>query len=297
MHRTLGLAAAVTALLLVLASMGRPAPSGGPAVATPAAAATTATPSGAAEPRSPGTPSAAPRAVTVSPVAPPAPARGPSDGDGAMADGAPDPAPTRAPADAPPPEATAGGTPDGTEEAAEDPLAASFLVATVPAAGGVAGTGPRVRYTVEVAPTVAADPEGVAAQVRAALHDPRSWARERTLEQVDDPARARIRVVLADPATVDSLCGRVGLDTAGIYSCWNGRFAALNAWRWDAGAEGFDDLATYRTYLVNHEFGHGIGRGHVGCPSAGALAPVMMQQSKGLDGCRANGWPYPDPAG
>jgi len=158
----------------------------------------------------------------------------------------------------------------------------------------VAGGGPVWRYTVEVEPTLDVDPVQLSAEVRGALHDPRSWARDRTMQQVADPSRARIRIVLATPSTVDELCARVGLNTAGIYSCWNGRFAVLNAWRWDSGAEGFPDLMTYRTYLVNHEVGHGLGFGHVGCPGPRALAPVMMQQSKGLDGCVANGWPHPE---
>ena len=31
--------------------------------------------------------------------------------------------------------------------------------------------------------------------------------------------------------------------------------------------------------------------GHVGCPKEGALAPVMMQQSKSTMGCEPYGWP------
>jgi hypothetical protein len=165
-----------------------------------------------------------------------------------------------------------------------------FLVA---AGSSSAGTGPTWRYTVEVEASTGLDPAAVAAAVETALHDDRSWARSRTLVRVDDPSLARLRVVVASPATVDALCARAGLDTAGIYSCWNGTVAALNAWRWDTGTRGFASLADYRTYLVNHEVGHGLGYGHVGCPSPGALAPVMMQQTKGLGGCEANGWPYP----
>jgi hypothetical protein len=175
----------------------------------------------------------------------------------------------------------------------DGPIEATFLVAAVPTADAVVGTGRRWRYTIEVEPGLGIDPESLAVEVRAALTDERSWVRTRTLEQVSDPSMARIRLVLASPETVDELCGRAGLRTAGIYSCWNGRFAALNSWRWEVGAEGFEDITTYRNYLVNHEFGHGLGYGHVGCPAPGAPAPVMMQQSKGLDGCRANGWPYP----
>ena len=188
-----------------------------------------------------------------------------------------------------------GPAPTGptTSGPSDPPVEATFVVAPAPEAGGLAGSGPRWRYTVEVDPTLGVDPVQLAAEVRAALHDPRSWARDRTMEQVADPSRARIRVVLAPPSVVDELCGRVGLDTDGVYSCWTGRFAMLNAWRWDAGADGFPDVATYRTYLVNHEVGHGLGFGHEDCPRPHELAPVMMQQSKGLGGCVANGWPHP----
>jgi hypothetical protein len=190
------------------------------------------------------------------------------------------------------------GTP-GTASASQRPALTSVLDpaagATIVAAGStIAGTGPAHRYSVEVEPSIGLDVELVRAIVEDALHDTeRSWARTRTLQRVDDPTMAPIRIVVASPATVDAICATVGLNTAGIFSCWTGRVAALNAWRWEVGAAGFPDAASYRTYLVNHEFGHALGYGHVGCPRTGTPAPVMMQQSKGLSGCVANGWPYP----
>lgn len=156
-----------------------------------------------------------------------------------------------------------------------------------------AGAGAPLRYTVEVAPATGLDPSEVAATVDAALGDPRSWARIRRMQRVEDGALADARIVVAPPDVVDELCAEAGLDTAGVYSCWNGRIVALNAWRWEVGAVGFPDVPAYRTYLVNHEVGHVLGRGHVGCPVDGAVAPLMMQQTKGLGGCVANGWPFP----
>lgn len=163
--------------------------------------------------------------------------------------------------------------------------------------GPVVGTsGPVVRWTAEVEPATGRPVDDVLPVVAAALEDAgRGWTArgERRLQRVDDPAVADVRVVLATPDTVDRYCARRGLDTAGIFSCWDGQRAMLNLYRWDRGASDFDDLGTYRTYLVNHEVGHGLEYGHVDCPASGVLAPVMMQQTKTTGSCRPNGWPYP----
>jgi uncharacterized protein YabE (DUF348 family) len=183
-----------------------------------------------------------------------------------------------------PPAGSGGGAGSGTG------AAQGYLVA---AGSNAAGSGATVTYSVEVEAGLGLDPGSVAATVDAALLDQRSWARDRRMERVGNPASARIRVLVASPGTVDRLCRSVGLDTGGYLSCWTGRFAALNVNRWWNGVPSFSDLSLYRRYLVNHEVGHGLGYGHVGCPAQDALAPVMMQQSLSLGGCRPNGWPYP----
>jgi hypothetical protein len=202
---------------------------------------------------------------------------------------------------APAPREDAGWDPDPVPAEVERPLATAhapdgFLVAL--GAGPIVGDGGRLTtYTVEVDPGLDVDLGAFVATVRAALEDPdRGWTArgEHRLQWVADSDQADVRVVLAAPDVVDAFCARNGLDTNGIFSCWDGQRAMLNHWRWEHGARAFgDDLHTYRIYLVNHEVGHGLGLGHVGCRRAGSLAPVMMQQTRTVERCEPNGWPHP----
>jgi hypothetical protein len=145
-----------------------------------------------------------------------------------------------------------------------------------------------VTYRVEVEQGLPFNTADVARLVEATLSDQRGWATRHTLVRVD--GQADLRIVLATPETADELCAP--LDTGGRLSCRNGGDVVLNAWRWQFGAYGYaGDLRAYRRYVVNHETGHALGYPHVGCPGPGRLAPVMLQQTKGLAGCRPNPWP------
>jgi hypothetical protein len=166
----------------------------------------------------------------------------------------------------------------------------------IAAQGAVAGSaGSLRRYSLEVEPATGIDPHAFARRAEAILSEGRGWTADRSLRlQRVAPADADIRVLLARPSTVDALCAQAGLDTGGFYSCWTGRIAALNLDRWNTGAPAFDaPLEVYRGYLVNHEVGHALGHGHRSCPRHGALAPVMMQQTKGTGACVPNAWPFP----
>ena len=153
------------------------------------------------------------------------------------------------------------------------------------------GQGPLRRFIVEVEDSLNIRAIRFAKKVQKILFDRRSWIRSRTfsLRRVESEPAA-FRVTLATRATTDRLC--YPLLTNGSYSCWNGSRAVINVWRWKNGAKSYGDhLKGYRRYLINHEVGHGLGHSHRNCPRRGDKAPVMLQQTIGLQGCRRNPWP------
>ena len=131
---------------------------------------------------------------------------------------------------------------------------------------------------------------GFARSVMRVLSDRRGWVRAGFHFRRDPDAAARI--VLAEGDEVDALCRPY--DTEGLYSCQNGPVVALNADRWRTATPSWPgSLEDYRRMLVNHEVGHLLHLHHPRpqCPGAGLPAPVMAQQSTGLNGCTANPWP------
>lgn len=166
-------------------------------------------------------------------------------------------------------------------------------LSVVPGQSGVLGKGPLLRFRVEVEDGINADAAAFARTVEETLGDPRSWgAGGRQAFQRVSGGSFDFRVALVSPDNVNSFCP--GLDTGGYTSCRSGDRAVVNLARWETAVPDYEgDIPTYRQYVVNHEVGHYLGNGHESCPGAGKLAPVMQQQTLGLDGCRKNPWPYP----
>lgn len=154
--------------------------------------------------------------------------------------------------------------------------------------GSAGDRGTLVRYRVDVEDGLGVSADEFARAVATTLHGERGWTRNGAFRFVLDPD-ASLRVVLASPDTTDRLCAP--LNTRGEVSCRNGDDVVINARRWTFGVPHVPDLQQYRDYVVNHEMGHALGFGHVGCGGKGELAPVMMQQTLGLDGCRPHAWP------
>ncbi len=165
------------------------------------------------------------------------------------------------------------------------------------------GKGEVLRYRVDVEKGLPLDGELFATAVQRTLNDDRSWGHggTRTFERVSS-GHADFVVTLATPGTTAAWCAKSGLDTTeDNVSCDSAATdrVMINAYRWAQGAQTYgDQMHMYRQMLINHEVGHRLGHDHESCSKEGALAPVMMQQTKFLKSpegvtCRPNAWPFP----
>ncbi|WEH18249.1 DUF3152 domain-containing protein [Streptomyces sp. VNUA24] len=195
---------------------------------------------------------------------------------------------------------SAGPSPDGS--ASSSPGGKRVTIpATGPgtfrtASGGSrkVGEGTPLRYRVEVEKGLSLSLDKVADEVEGVLADPRGWTAggDHAFQRVSSGAFDFV-VKVATPGTVDDVCGAGGLDTGGEFNCNVNDDVMVNLERWELATPVYaEDVPAYRALIINHEVGHFLGQGHVGCPGKGKPAPAMMQQIKGMNGCVPNVWPY-----
>lgn len=125
----------------------------------------------------------------------------------------------------------------------------------------------------------------------AVLGDPRGWnaGGQVAFQRVDQ--NCDFDLWLSAPGQMTSFGGLCDP----YWSCRSGRNVVINFDRWQGATDAWNDagggLDDYRSMVTNHEVGHWLGFGHLGCPGPGQPAPVMMQQSMDLRGCQFNPWP------
>lgn len=122
------------------------------------------------------------------------------------------------------------------------------------------------------------------------LNDARGWARLGVrFEKVT--SGGTLHFVLAQASALPSYSSGCTSD----WSCTVGDTVIINDNRWAAASDSWNaaggSLRDYRNMVINHETGHWLGHAHEFCSAAGALAPVMQQQSIDLMGCKFNPWP------
>ncbi|MFE1547004.1 DUF3152 domain-containing protein [Streptomyces sp. NPDC058718] len=224
-----------------------------------------------------------------------APAPGPTTATEAPTTDAPTPRATTAKPKPKPKATTAKPKPKPSPKKTTVPRAGAGTFTTAQASGDAVGTGGSLRrYRVQVEDGIELSAHGAAAEIQQILAHPRSWAAHGRgrFQLVSQNADFVIRI--ATPDTADALCARQGLNTHGELNCETADGVVVNLKRWMLGSPTFaGEAAEYRHLIINHEVGHEIGiRQHMGCPGPGKLAPAMMQQIKGLNGCRSNAFPY-----
>ncbi|MFC7465480.1 DUF3152 domain-containing protein [Brachybacterium sp. GCM10030252] len=234
--------------------------------------------------------------LSITPFAPPensSPAPGPSDQSPAA------PSETETPsavAEAATPTSTSTDEPDARdEEIVQSGTVGDGTWTTARPVTSAEPTSETVHtYALRVENGIGIDVEETARTIAEILGDDRGWQSTEDVhfQQISDPDQADFTISLASPPTVDQMC--LPARTNGLWSCRIGEDVALNSDRWTHMTPTYDDLDEYRAYLVNHEVGHFLGHQHVPCGGDGLAAPVMLQQSIDLQGCRPNAWPTAD---
>jgi hypothetical protein len=147
-----------------------------------------------------------------------------------------------------------------------------------------------LKYSINFSNGLRVQRQRIIRKVEETLSDKRGWTRmgykfvliEGKKESVD------FTIQFVSNSYVERICNFTGLSCADT----NTKTIYMNIYNWRNGRS-LSGLNTddYRTYMINHEVGHILGRGHLQCGNRGTRVPVMVQQTLGIGDCRPNPWP------
>lgn len=127
-------------------------------------------------------------------------------------------------------------------------------------------------------------------KIRETLNDKRGWRRMGYTFQENETDNFNFDFVIYFTTNnyIEKVCNFTGLSCADTSS--NIIYINTENWRRGSKLSGLnkDD---YRTYIINHEVGHLLGRDHSTCGKGGTRVPVMVQQTLGIGNCKPNPWP------
>lgn len=133
--------------------------------------------------------------------------------------------------------------------------------------------------------------EDAPAQVMKVLNDDRSWGGGQNTAYLPTGSidAAAIRFALVSGDYYEANCPVQAHLAA---ACYTEGTVLIRAYTWAGGPSTYaGNLDGLHAYLVNHGLGLALGKQVQTCVTPGSLAPVMMQQTSDLKGCRHNPWP------
>lgn len=144
----------------------------------------------------------------------------------------------------------------------------------------------KLKYTFRIHPSLSMNTDMILDKISTTLQSKRGWVKHGySFEYTNHKKDSDFIFLMVPEEVIEKKCKFSGL------SCADKNIIYLNVKRWKRGSVASKlPLDMYRTYLIMHEVGHILGRGHHQCESIGK-APVMMQQTKGIGHCTPNCWP------
>lgn len=147
-----------------------------------------------------------------------------------------------------------------------------------------------VTYTVKTKGSTKSNLAQFSAMANQTLNSSRGWG-QLGFKFKEVSSGGSFHLILSEASQVPSFSSGCSAE----WSCRVGVSVIINDDRWqgatDAWNEAGGDIRGYRHMVINHEVGHWLGHDHATCPAKGAYAPVMLQQSIDLEGCKFNPWP------